>query len=150
MRINENDIRKSVVKLLTDAGFNVVAPEVKEGFKKPAAFVDTWPHEFERLCAGMVQETSAVHIAYYPKQETEAECAAALIKMKRLFLKPLEVADRKLTIESWTADITGCVAECEFSISYMQQAEDEENYEEMKDLNFNLNTEEGSNELTEY
>lgn len=150
MRINENDIRKSVVKLLTDAGFNVVAPEVKEGFKKPAVFVDAWPHEFERLCAGMVQETSDVRIEYYPKQETEADCAAALVKMKKLFLKPLEVADRKLTIESWSADITGCVAECEFSLSYMQQAEDEENYEEMKDLNFNLNTEEGLNELTEY
>ena len=37
--ITEKDIQTRISEILTDAGFNVVASEVEEGFNKPAVFV---------------------------------------------------------------------------------------------------------------
>ena len=40
MRITEADIREVCVSRLTAAGVNGIATEVKEGFDKPAVFVN--------------------------------------------------------------------------------------------------------------
>ncbi len=48
--ITEKDIQTRTAEILADAGFNVVASEVDEGFLKPAVFVSAYPSDVQ-LCA---------------------------------------------------------------------------------------------------
>ena len=41
--ITEKDIQTRTAEILANAGFNVVASEVDEGFFKPAVFVSAYP-----------------------------------------------------------------------------------------------------------
>lgn len=133
--IDERDIRTAIAAGLTAAGFRVVSPEVKEGFKKPAVFADVYPYEFSRLCGGMVHETMGIRVSYFPQNETEAECSEALGKMRRLFLKPIAVKDRSLTVENWAAENEIAYAECSFNLDFEQLYEDDgEDFEEMNEL----------------
>ena len=43
--ITEKDIQTRTAEILADAGFNVVASEVDEGFLKPAVFVSAYPSD---------------------------------------------------------------------------------------------------------
>ena len=50
--ITEKDIQTRTAEILADAGFNVVASEVDEGFLKPAVFVSAYPSDVQPLCCG--------------------------------------------------------------------------------------------------
>ena len=64
--ITEKDIQTRISEILTDAGFNVVASEVEEGFNKPAVFVSVFPADAKLLsCGGASEEvTDSIEIKY--------------------------------------------------------------------------------------
>ena len=45
--ITEKDIQTRTAEILMNAGFNVVASEVDEGFLKPAVFVSAYPSDVQ-------------------------------------------------------------------------------------------------------
>ena len=45
--ITEKDIQTRTAEILANAGFNVVASEVDEGFFKPAVFVSAYPSDVQ-------------------------------------------------------------------------------------------------------
>ena len=70
--ITEKDIQTRISEILTDAGFNVVASEVEEGFNKPAVFVSVFPADAKLLsCGGAGEEvTDSIEIKYISALET--------------------------------------------------------------------------------
>lgn len=48
--ITEKDIQTRTAEILMNAGFNVVASEVDEGFLKPAVFVSAYPSDVQPQC----------------------------------------------------------------------------------------------------
>ena len=53
--ITEKDIQTRTAEILANAGFNVVASEVDEGFLKPAVFVSAYPSDVQPQCLPMLQ-----------------------------------------------------------------------------------------------
>ena len=95
--ITIKDIQSAVSKLLQKNGYSVIAAEVKEGFTKPACFVDVMPVsvEFENKYSELV--TVSVEISYHPAMETKEELIVNAEKLKNIFLyTPLKVKDRYL------------------------------------------------------
>ena len=136
MRIDETDIQKAVVKRLKDAGFNVVADDVKEGFDRPAIFIGTYPSEITRLCGGMERVTDVVSMIYYPKAETRVQCMFGANRIRNLFMyNTLDVSDRCFTVEGMTNEIDDSnVLISEFELTYEQPIPDDTEYEEMEEL----------------
>ena len=50
--ITEKDIQTRTAEILANAGFNVLASEVDEGFLKPAVFVSAYPSDVQPQCCG--------------------------------------------------------------------------------------------------
>lgn len=133
--INEKDIHKRIAEILKGAGFNVIASEIAEGFKKPAVFVNVYPASITLLNADMESVTDTVEIRYIPSVETVEECADKAQKLRRLFMyKPFDVGSRHLTIQSIDFDIDGYILYAYFDISYQQETPDGEEYETMENL----------------
>lgn len=147
-RITELDILKSVVAILKDGGFNVVADEIVEGFKRPAVFVGVYPAEIERLMGDIERVTDTVSIEFYPKTETRVQCSLAAEKIKKLFLyKPINVENRVFTLESVSFDVEqsgsggvrAYLMTCEFDITYEQFMDiDEDEVENIEEINIDL------------
>lgn len=133
--ITESDIKKSVVKRLKNVGFLVFATELKEGFSKPAVFVNIYPTLVELFGDEMEDVTDTVEIKYIPSVETTEVCADAAQKIRLAFMhKPLKVNDRNFTVQKFEADIEDCVLYIYFDVSYTQAVPDETKYENMEEL----------------
>ena len=116
------DIQAAVAKALSDNGFNVIANEVKEGFSKPACFVDVLPvqaelqNQFEELI------TDSIEISYFPNIETREELVRASEEFKNIFLyHSLPVKDRFLSINSITFDAENNTLVAQFDIEFLQE-----------------------------
>jgi len=70
--ITEKDIQTRTAEILMNAGFNVVASEVDEGFLKPAVFVSAYPSDVQpQCCGGALEElTVSVELKYISALET--------------------------------------------------------------------------------
>lgn len=134
--INEKQIQKRIAELLTDNGFNVVASETVEGFRKPAVFVNVYPANVTLEFTAMEHVVDTVKLKYIPAVETTEECADTAQKLRYIFMyKPFEVSDRKLTIQEIEFDIEKYILYAYFDLDYYQETTDNsEEYEEMTDL----------------
>ena len=106
--ITEKDIQTRTAEILADAGFNVVASEVDEGFLKPAVFVSAYPSDVQPLCCGGALEelTVSVELKYISALETVEDCIGAYSRIKELFLYPtFDIMDRHLTIHEMNFEI---------------------------------------------
>ena len=74
--ITEKDIQTRTAEILANAGFNVVASEVDEGFFKPAVFVSAYPSDVQpQCCGGALEElTVSVELKYISALETVEDC----------------------------------------------------------------------------
>ena len=75
MRISEDQICARISEMLKEKGFNVVASEVVEGYKKPAVFVNCSPASIELLNRDVEEVTDTIEIKYIPKIETVSHCS---------------------------------------------------------------------------
>lgn len=136
--ITEKDIQTRIVEVLTEAGFNVVASEVDEGFQKPAVFVSVFPASAELMTHGMAVEqvTDSVELKYISSVETVEDCVEVTRKFKKLFLyEPLGIQDRRITVQRMEFEVEGAVLYAYFDFSFIQQIDSDEEYEPMEILN---------------
>lgn len=135
--ITEKDIQTRIAELLAENGFNVVASEVDEGFKKPAVFVKVYPSSAVKLtCGGATEQiTDSVEIKYIPAAETVEDCINAANKIKKLFFYgTFDVADRRLTIEEIDFEIEKNILYVYFDLTFIQETYTEDEYEPMEKL----------------
>ena len=137
--ITEKDIQSRLAEILSDAGFNVVASEVKEGFSKPAVFISVVPSSATlQACGGATEEvTDSVEIKYISALETDEDCIDAARRFKELFLyQPFDIADRHITIQTIEFDVENSVLYVYFDIEFTQAVERKIEYEDMSELIF--------------
>lgn len=119
--INEKIVKTRIVEILMENDFHVIAQEVKEGFDKPAAFVNVFPASVSLLTFDLEQVTDQVEIKYIGETETVEECVDVAEKLRRIFLyHPFAVKDRKLTVQEIEFDIEENVLYCSFEVTYLQ------------------------------
>lgn len=135
--ITEKDIQSRLAEILSDAGLNVVASEVKEGFSKPAVFISVVPSSATlQACGGATEEvTDSVEIKYISDLETDEDCIDVSRKFKELFLyKPFDIADRNITIQTIEFDIENSVLYAYFDIEFTQAVDRGIEYDDMSEL----------------
>ena len=135
--ITEKDIQTRLAEILFDAGFNVVASEVKEGFSKPAVFISVVPSSATlQACGGATEEvTDSVEIKYISALETDEDCIDAAWRFKKLFLyQPFDIADRHITIQTIEFDIENSVLYVYFDIEFTQAVDRGVEYDDMSEL----------------
>ena len=135
--ITEKDIQTRLAEILSDAGFNVVASEVKEGFSKPAVFISVLPSSATlQACGGATEEvTDSVEIKYISALETDEDCIDVSRKFKELFLyQPFDIADRHITIQTIEFDIENSVLYVYFDIEFTQAVDRGIEYDDMSEL----------------
>ena len=135
--IIEKDIQTRLAEILSDAGFNVVASEVKEGFSKPAVFISVLPSSATlQTCGGATEEvTDSVEIKYISVLETDEDCIDAAWRFKKLFLyQPFDIADRHITIQTIEFDIENSVLYVYFDIEFTQAVDRGIEYDDMSEL----------------
>lgn len=135
--ITEKDIQTRLAEILSDAGFNVVASEVKEGFSKPAVFISVLPSSATlQTCGGATEEvTDSVEIKYISALETDEDCIDAAWRFKKLFLyQPFDIADRHITIQTIEFDIENSVLYVYFDIEFTQAVDRGIEYDDMSEL----------------
>ena len=139
--ITEKDIQTRIAEMLSENSFHVVASETAEGFKKPAVFISVFPAKASLLpCGGASEEiTDSVQITYIPAIETAEDCINAADKIKRIFLyHPFDIQDRHLTIRDIEFDIDNTSLFVYFNITFIQEIERENDYDEIKELQFDI------------
>ena len=116
------DIQTAVSKLLKKNKYSVIAAEVKEGFSKPACFIEVLPvsvtteNKFSELV------TVSVEISYYPLCETKEELITNSEKLKNIFLyTPIKVKDRFLSVNEITFDSDKSVLIAYFELEFLQE-----------------------------
>ena len=120
--ITIQDIQTAVTKRLRDNGYTVIASEVREGFQKPACFVDVLPVSVELQNAYSELVTDSVTISYYPLLETREEIIRVSEEMKSIFLySSLPVADRFLSINEIIFDNDKSALIVQFDIEFLQE-----------------------------
>ena len=126
--ITEKDIQTRTAEILADAGFNVVASEVDEGFLKPAVFVSAYPSDVQPLCCGGALEelTVSVELKYISALETVEDCIGAYSRIKELFLYP--------TFDEMNFEIEKGAMYVYFDINFIQAVDKTEKYDEMSEL----------------
>ena len=124
--ITEKDIQTRTAEILANAGFNVVASEVDEGFLKPAVFVSAYPSDVQPLCCGGALEelTVSVELKYISALETVEDCIGAYSRIKELFL----------TIHEMNFEIEKGAMYVSFDINFIQAVDKTEKYDEMSEL----------------
>lgn len=135
--ITEKDIQSRLAEILSDAGLNVVASEVKEGFSKPAVFISVLPSSATlQTCGGATEEvTDSVEIKYISALETDEDCIDAAWRFKELFLyQPFDIADRHITIQTIEFDIENSVLYVYFDIEFTQAVDRGIEYDDMSEL----------------
>lgn len=133
--ITEKDIQSRIAELLNGKGFNTVASEVEEGFKKPAVFINVYPASITLEGAAMEHVVDTVEIKYIPAVETVEECADIAQRFRRIFMyKPFDIADRRLTIQSIEFEIEKCTLYTYFELDYYQETPNDEEYEPIETL----------------
>ena len=135
--ITGKDIQTRLAEILSDAGFNVVASEVKEGFSKPAVFISVLPSSATlQTCGGATEEvTDSVEIKYISDLETDEDCIDAAWRFKKLFLyQPFDIADRHITIQTIEFDIENSVLYVYFDIEFTQAVDRGVEYDDMSEL----------------
>ena len=125
--IEIKDIQTAVAKLLKKNGYTVIASEVKEGFSKPACFIEVMPvsvsvqNQFSELI------TDSVEISYFPVIETKEELIETAENFKKIFLyTPIKVDDRYLSVNEISFDTDKSALLVYFELEFLQETEVED------------------------
>ncbi len=120
--ITIKDIQTAVSKLLTKNKFSVIASEVKEGFQKPACFIEVLPVSVATESKFYELVTLGIEISYYPLMETKEELILNAEKLKNIFLyTPIKVKDRFLSVNEITFDSDKNALIAYFELEFLQE-----------------------------
>lgn len=120
--ITIKDIQTAVSKLLTKNKYSVIASEVKEGFQKPACFIEVFPASVAAENKFYELVTLGIEISYHPSMETREELIVNAEKLKNIFLyTPIKVKDRFLSVNEITFDSDKSVLTTYFELEFLQE-----------------------------
>lgn len=120
--ITIKDIQTVVSKLLTKNKFSVIASEIKEGFQKPACFIEVFPVSVATENKFYELVTLGIEISYHPSMETKEELILNSEKLKNIFLyTPIKVKDRFLSVNEITFDSDKSVLTAYFELEFLQE-----------------------------
>ncbi len=120
--ITIKDIQTAVSKLLTKNKYSVIASEVKEGFQKPACFIDVFPVSVAAENKFYELVTLGIEISYHPLMETKEELILNAEKLKNIFLyTPIKVKDRFLSVNEITFDSDKSALIAYFELEFLQE-----------------------------
>ena len=120
--ITIKDIQTAVSKLLTKNKYSVIASEVKEGFQKPACFIEVFPVSVAAENKFYELVTLGIEISYHPSMETKEELIVNAEKLKNIFLyTPLKVKDRYLSVNEVTFDTDKSALITYFELEFIQE-----------------------------
>ena len=120
--ITIKDIQTAVSKLLTKNKYSVIASEVKEGFQKPACFIEVFPVSVAAENKFYELVTLGIEISYHPSMETKEELIINAEKLKNIFLyTPIKVKDRFLSVNEITFDSDKSVLTAYFELEFLQE-----------------------------
>lgn len=120
--ITIKNIQTAVSKLLTKNKYSVIASEVKEGFQKPACFIDVFPVSVEAENKFYELVTLGIEISYHPLMETKEELIVNAEKLKNIFLyTPIKVKDRFLSVNEITFDSDKSALTTYFELEFLQE-----------------------------
>ncbi len=120
--ITIKDIQTAVSKLLTKNKYSVIASEVKEGFQKPACFLEVFPVSVAAENKFYELVTLGIEISYHPLMETKEELIVNAEKLKNIFLyTPIKVKDRFLSVNEITFDSDKSVLTAYFELEFLQE-----------------------------
>ncbi len=120
--ITIKDIQTAVSKLLTKNKYSVIASEVKEGFQKPACFIDVFPVSVAAENKFYELVTLGIEITYHPSMETKEELILNAEKLKNIFLyTPIKVKDRFLSVNEITFDSDKSALTAYFELEFLQE-----------------------------
>ena len=120
--ITIKDIQTAVSKLLTKNKYSVIASEVKEGFQKPACFIEVFPVSVAAGNKFYELVTLGIEISYHPSMETKEELIINAEKLKNIFLyTPIKVKDRFLSVNEITFDSDKSVLVAYFELEFLQE-----------------------------
>ena len=120
--ITIKDIQTAVSKLLTKNKYSVIASEVKEGFQKPACFIEVFPVSVSTENKFYELVTLGIEISYHPLMETKEELILNAEKLKNIFLyTPIKVKDRFLSVNEITFDSDKSALTAYFELEFLQE-----------------------------
>ena len=120
--ITIKDIQTAVSKLLTKNKFSVIASEVKEGFQRPACFIEVLPVSVAAENKFYELVTLGIEISYHPLMETKEELILNAEKMKNIFLyTSIKVKDRFLSVNEITFDSDKSTLTAYFELEFLQE-----------------------------
>lgn len=120
-QITIKDIQTAVVNVLNSGGFKVYAWDVRDGFDKPACFVNAYPARFELINKFMEELTVAIEIEYVSATEKWEEHISTTQRIKDLFLyNTLDVCGRHFTIYAIDFEPKDNSLFAEFEITFTQ------------------------------
>lgn len=120
--ITIKDIQTVVSKLLTKNKFSVIASEVKEGFQKPACFIEVFPVSVATENKFYELVTLGIEISYHPSMETKEELIINVEKLKNIFLyTPIKVKDRFLSVNEINFDSDKSALIAYFELEFLQE-----------------------------
>ena len=125
--IEIKDIQTAVAKLLKKNGYTVIASEVKEGFSKPACFIEVMPVSVTIESQFTEHITDSVEISYFPAIETKEELIETAENFKKIFLyTPIKVDDRYLSVNEISFDTDKSALLVYFELEFLQETEVED------------------------
>lgn len=120
--ITIKDMQTAVSKLLTKNKYSVIASEVKEGFQKPACFIEVFPVSVAAENKFYELVTLGIEISYHPSMETKEELIVNAEKLKNIFLyTPIKVKDRFLSVNEITFDSDKSILTAYFEFEFLQE-----------------------------
>lgn len=134
------DIKKAIVTKLKPLGINIVANDIRSGFKKPAFFVQIMPIG-EDVNSDISINTLTINIHYFSEDKTDLDNLKMIDKLKKIFVNKLEINDRTITISDKRYDIDDNILQFRFDIRYTEEVNREsiDTYDSMGDMKFKVN-----------
>ena len=122
--IEMKEIQTATAKVLTKSGYTVIAAEVKEGFPKPACFIEVMPVSVVVENQFAERVTVSVEITYHPAIETREELIKQAKEFKSFFLyTPIKVRDRYLSVNEISFDTDKSALLVYFELEFLQETE---------------------------
>lgn len=141
-------VKTAINGVLNKNGCDVYSSETDEGFKKPAYFVDVFPVAVDRTSTVYETVLLSVEVQYEPLVETDEECIEKSDDMSKWFSSPVEVGDRKITVQNLEFNTDDTVLYATFDIEFMQLID--ENPPIIEDMeNLKIREEVNSNGITQ-
>lgn len=134
------DIKKAIVTKLKPFCINIVASDIRSGFKKPAFFVQIMPIG-EDVNSDISINTLTINIHYFSEEKTDLDNLKMIDKLKKVFINKLEINDRTVTISDKRYDIDDNVLQFMFDIRYTEEVyrESIDTYDPIGDMQFKVN-----------